>query len=476
MSVPTFSIYQLGRWLLLANLLIVVACTPETVIQDVPQQVSIITQPTTTAATPAENASTPITPPATPVVIQSSISTEVPVAATAIETSAPKETAVEPAPEPTSLPATIPILLAGQMPMRTLETETTTFSFEEGEGTQYAFSEPGRVVGVLPNDDLLYLTSEGLSTLNLEQRTLQLLIENPLLPILTPRNSDRMLVPTDAPDKQFPVWSIKHDGSEPILLGTTSGYFPFYSATDDGKALLLENGHLVLTWFDGENVQKQQLYLLEERLGLNWDSLNLTLAPDFLNIPWIDFEISPDGVWVAIFDSNKFKLWVAKINGEHLQEIPLDPLILENANDEGPQVSLLSWSPDSKNLAYRESVWSNNPYKQISQLKIFSVSSGQSTPITFARESFARDLSWSLDSQHIIYTYQLLADTSQGVFNESVFLSKSDGTEKQLLAENFKSDGLVGLFLLRNSSRIIYKCRPINSQIGSDICLLETNS
>lgn len=449
MSVPTFSTYQLGRWLLLASLLIMAACTPETVMQDTSQQASTIVQPTIIATLPLENTPTVIVPSATPVVTQSSISTEMLVAATATEPSVPTETAVETATEPTSLPATTPILLAGQMPMRTLEAETTTFSFEGGEGTQYAFSELGRVVGVLPNDDLLYLTNDGLSALDLKQRTLQPIMANPRLPIIAPRNSDRMLVPTDSPDKQFPIWSIKHDGSEPILMGTTSGYFPFYSATEAGKVLLIEQGHLVLAWLDGKIIHKQALVNLEKQLEIHWSAHELSEAPGKGSAtPWIDLEISPDGNWIALFDGYQGKFWLTKLDGSLVQEIQLNsnlPALWQNGT--GPYIDFMGWNQKSSMLAYQEGFWSDEVNYPPSMFKIIDIHTLNTFEIAVS-ESIGDKLIWSPNGELVAFT------TTNPITGSKLFISNPDGTNQHVLAENQFMD----LFWIPSMNIPIYGC------------------
>ncbi|MCA9994346.1 MAG: hypothetical protein KDE56_01285 [Anaerolineales bacterium] len=462
MSVPTFSTYQIGRWLLLVSLLILSACTPETVIQDLPQEVTTVTQPTPVETMSLENPPIVVISSATPIATQTLVMTILPPKATQIEP--PTILSSEVVISPLLTPEAKPIIISETEPTEKINAVINIDKTSYGlEVTQYDFESIGALTAILPNNDLLVQINGTLFSTNIRELTSHPLISDITngTPILVVPNTSRLIVPITLSSKEYPVWSIGTDGSTPLFMGTTSGFFPLFSATSDGKVLMLEDGHLVLRWYEGTNLYSQHLNHLEEILQLKWSTYNLTLGPSESNweTPWIDFEISPNGQWIALFDGKESKLWLATIDGEIIQDVQLDPFILSSPD---PQVRFLHWSPDSQKIAYREGIYSSGLTTNYQQLKIATINS-KSTPIklTNAHDSIAGVAAWSFDGNAIAYTLKSL-DNAQGDVNHEnmkLFVALPDGSNPQQVSNSFYLSNFTSLFWQNNSQALVYTCR-----------------
>ena len=319
---------------------------------------------------------------------------------------------------PTILPAATdpynegPAQIAISNEITAIEIITTPFTFNEVAGTRYQLSQPGLLLGVLPDNQILIRSeNNSISIVDLTHSTTRKLVENVRFPVEVAPTAQRIIVPLPSETGQYPIWSIGFQGESPKLLGTTSGYFPFYSTTDDGKVLLIENGHLILKWYEDEQLKSQPLEQLEEMLNLQWHTYDLTKGPDESRweTPWIDFSISPRGKWLAVFDGQARKFWLISVDGTIVKEIPIDPQVPEYQSDlgEGPQIKFHRWSPDEKYLIYQESVWGRMGNSAYQQLKIASPEEDYPTlSLTTAEQSIAGDASWSPDGKLVAYSAQ----------------------------------------------------------------------
>lgn len=379
---------------------------------------------------------------------------------------------------PTAVPttpipaATIPVDMtppqAASGQIRTLDVITTTFTVDGAQGIQYSIAEPGRLIGMLPNGDMILLGENRSLLITDDNFVAQPLFENVRLPIHTSLKENRIIFPLISLTKQYSIWSAGVDDSDPTFLGTTMGYFPYFSVTDDGKVLLNENNHLVLKWIEGETVQSQPLNMLETQLGLDWSDYDyVQKGPDEIP-PWIDFTISPDGQWIAVFDSEQVKLWLATLDGQQVRDVPLDPAILGwRGSGAGPYVRFSDWSPDSSQIAYREGVWTNNPGINYHQIKIVDTSGGQPIQITSPDTTVGGYLAWSSDGQYIAFslaTFKSIAERQEAVQmglepqrGSDIFVANPDGSEAQKISETHYPDGS-SLFWHPNKHMLLYTC------------------
>jgi len=313
----------------------------------------------------------------------------------------------------------------------TIEITTTPFTFNDVTGTRYRLSEPGLLLGVLPDNQIL-LRSENnsISIVDLTHSTARKLVENVRFPIEIAPTAQRIIVPLPSETKQYPIWSIGFQGESPKLLGTTTGFFPFYSTTDDEKVVLIENGHLVLKWYEDDQLKSQPLEQLEERLDLQWHTYDLTKAPDENDwaTPWIDFQISPDGKYIAIFDGNHTNFWLMTVNGTLTKDIALNPTIpkYDPLQGMGPQVDFLTWSPNSEYLALREGIWGSFGGSTYQQLKIASIDKeAPLIELTFPEDSIAGDVSWSANSEYLTYSAKVWGVFLEGKVKETYLYTRS---------------------------------------------------
>lgn len=380
---------------------------------------------------------------------------------------------------PTNVPimpeatATIPVDLtppqAAPGQIRQLDVVTTTFTVEGAQGIQYSIADSGQLVGMtLDGDMILWGKNWSLLIVDMNHFTARSLFENVRLPIYVSQKNNRIIFPLDSPSKQYPIWSVNIDGGEPVFLGTTTGYFPFFSATDDGKALVIENNHLVLKWIEDEIVQSQSLKPLEDQLGLDWSIYDLTQAPDYEVTPWIDFSISPDGQWVAVFDGNQTELRLATLDGQQIRNVPLDPAILRRGESgTGPFVRFSGWSPDSSHIAYHEGIWTNNPYVNYHQIKIVDTTGNQPIQITSTDTTVGGYLAWSADGQHIAFslaTFKSIGERQEAgqmglepQKGSDIFVANPDGSEAQKVSETHYP-GALNMFWHPAKNTLLYIC------------------
>ena len=361
-----------------------------------------------------------------------------------------------------------------------IEIITAPLTYNDVTGTRYQLSKPGLLLGVLPDNQILIRSeNNSISVVDLTHSTERKLVENVRFPVEIASRTQRIIVPLLSETKQYPIWSIGFEGESPKLLGTTTGYFPFYSTTDDGKVLCLENGHLILKWFDNNQVQSQLLTPLERNLKLQWNIYDLSKGPDETNweTPWIDFLISPRGNWVAIFDGKQVKLWLATIDGATVKEIPLDPEILAFQSDlgEGPQVKFHRWSPDEKFLIYQEGIWGRIGNSTFQQLKIVSIEDYPTISLTLAEQSLAGDASWSLDGKYVAYSVQPWDSFLSGSLQEA-YLFIAGFQNGSLIDKHSIFDAyrlFVGSFWRGEGDEIIFNCwNTSTSNLKTDICTL----
>lgn len=342
---------------------------------------------------------------------------------------------------------------------RILEVITQTFTVENAQGTQYSLSEPTRLVGLLPNDELM-LEGNNYSwfAFNLNDFVLRPLFENMRPPVYSGGSPERIIFAIEDLSHHYPIWSVNIDGSDPVLLGTTTGYFPRFSVSSDGKTVVIEQGHLVMKWLENGIIKNQPLTTLEMELGINWQDYDLTKPTDYETTPWIDFQVSPDGQKIAIFDGGQTKLWLATIDGVLIKEVLLDPTILEVSGDETwPYVTLLNWSPDSRSIAYREGIWSNNPGINYQQLKIVDVADHAPFSVTSISEGVGLVLTWSPDGLHIAFSFTTYATLNKQQRGADLFVANPDGSQPQKVSETFHSSPS-SLFWLSDSHTLLYRC------------------
>ena len=375
---------------------------------------------------------------------------------------------------PTIFPDAFPQVLNGST--TTQDVVTRTISSVSVPETAYQFSS-GRLVGVLSNDDLILQQANNLlGLLDLTDFSTTPALQNSILPILPFGENRDLIVPVDSANKRYPVWSVDLDSGETILLGTTTGYFPFFSSSADGKVLLLENGHLVIKWFDGQEIQSQILTALESSIDLKWSSYDLTQSPGTTNwdlTPWIDFELSPDGQWVALFDGLEAKIWIASVDGQIVQSIPIDPEILQQSTSTaidalGVQIVFLGWSPDSQTLAYREGVWADKPGYRYQQIKLVSIDGFNVINLTSAVNSIGGTAAWSADGQYVAYALQPYSpppDSNEFPIGSLLYVADSEGMNPVLVSNIFHLEG-PSLFWLSDSSTLVYKCRLTESTVS----------
>lgn len=366
----------------------------------------------------------------------------------------------------------------------TIEITITPFTFNDVTGTRYRLSEPGLLLGVLPGNQILIRSeNNSISIVDLTHSTARKLVENVRFPVEIVPTTQRIIVPLPSETKQYPIWSIGFQGETPKLLGTTSGYFPFYSTTDDGKVLLIENGHLVLKWYEDDQLKSQPLEQLEERLDLQWHTYDLTKGPDesHWGTPWIDFSISPMSKWLAIFDGKARQFWLISIDGTMIKEIPIDPQISEYQPDlgEGPQIKFHSWSPDEEYLIYQESIWGRMGNSAYQQLKIASPETDYPTlSLTNAEQSIAGDASWSPDGKLIAYSAQSWDSFYSGDLREAhLFLTSFQNGRVDDADVIFDAYRLyVGSFWQNEDNVLFFNCWDTSTEdFKTDICAFNAN-
>ena len=200
------------------------------------------------------------------------------------QTQTPEElpTPIEtPSPVPTDLPSPSVITIEP----RTVNVTKEPIADDEGSmGTHYVFSELVSVINQLPDNQFLSITQENgtsgfantISIVNVDNSTISPILRDVHPKLLTPPQSDNLFVTVEVPPgKPIPVWAVEISDSEPIALGMTAGFSsPLYSATSDGRILFIENGHLTLKWIEGDSIHSQILIEIEEKLSLNWSSVD----------------------------------------------------------------------------------------------------------------------------------------------------------------------------------------------------------
>lgn len=390
---------------------------------------------------------------------------QTPIEITADNSTQPREIESPEATSPVAATATLdpnnkPQFLS--VPTSTLQFTAQLTTDENEPIKQYRVSEAGYPVGMLSDGSpLLFLEEEDvLSVVELDGLKIRPRIGNIIRPIIPLPLNNLLVAPVNNNHKQYPVWQISVDSDHATLLGTTTGFSPLFSATADGKVLIIENGHLVLKWLGEQTVESLPLTTLENLLALDWANYDLTQFPDENNweTPWINFSISPDGQWVAIFDGKQAKLWLATIDGQVIQEIPLNPTTLLEQPGEGkrPYVIFSGWSSDSRQVAYREGIfWTRPPSMQI---KIANISGEEPIPITSVQDTIGGYLAWSPDGQTIAFSsvkYRDLPERSRG---SDLFIANADGSNPQKISEIHHAGSVSSLLWQPDGQALIFTC------------------
>lgn len=348
---------------------------------------------------------------------------------------------------------------------RVVDVVSNTFRVEDSQGIQYSFTDSagrlGDLLGILPNDELLFYGANGtVKAFDLSSVTVRSIFENVRRPLQIAKEANRVIFPLDAPSKQYPIYSADLSGGDLIFLGTTMGYFPFFSAADDSRVVVIEDKHLVVKIIEGGTVHTQTLESLEAQLGLDWQSYDFTNGPDYQVTPWIDFSISPDGRWLAIFDGKQAKLWLVTLDGEQIVDIPLDPRVLKNnSGDLGPYVRFSGWSPDSSRIAYREGIWTEQPFSPY-ELKVVDTSGNPPVQITSAETGIGGYLAWSFDSQYIAFSFVSWRDISdeqlgiERAKGSDLYIANSDGTDSRKVAETHHT----GIYWYPSKHAVFFGC------------------
>lgn len=372
------------------------------------------------------------------------------------ETNSPVEVelTVTVTPTPLNEIADIPTPTMLTDPTRTVEiTQDSLTQYGLPDAEKYTLSEPVRVAEILPNGKVLGFTNrdEVLSIIDIDEGAIQPFIGDISPKLLTPLESDYIFIAVQVPrDQQYPVWGIHVNGETPILLGTTTGVGPLYSSTIDGKVLLVEDGHLVLKWLDGNAVQSKSLELIEEELDLNWDQIDLRQSSD--SVPITDLSISPNGQWLALFDSSQAKLWIVSIDSEFVQEVPF-PLGGE------PWITFLDWSSDERWLGY--SVKSRNvpASSYYDTLQIVEVGSNKEPVTLISSPLLGIGMAWSPNGDLLAYTAtERHSVHPSGSSVEQLFLADGSGRNRRKLSDFYRGDGIKSLYWNRDNGTLSYKC------------------
>lgn len=374
----------------------------------------------------------------------------------------------------TIVPATITAISPTSTPIPAipLEVETVDISNEFFAGTQYHFIDPIEPTGILPESgELLMLhDNDQLWAVNINNLTARVLAENVRWPIFAPSQANHLIFTRDEGGRKYSVWITNRDGSEPLLLGNTSGYFPIVSVTNEGKVLILEDGHLVLKWREGDVIQSWGLNDLELKLGLTWEMIEPNAAE---YTPGIDFMISPDGQWVAVFDGEQTRLWLATTDGQTIQDIPINTEILERDEVYNLliQIFFLSWSPDSQQLAYHEGYSNLSMIRDShSEVKLVGMDSEIPVNITFAETTQAGGLDWSLDGQ--LFTFSSKTYASYLEPGSDLFIANADGSDIRQISNSFTGTARWRTLWIPNSNTLIYGC--LGPEIGDNMFITDT--
>lgn len=380
----------------------------------------------------------------------------------------------------TIVPATITVIppTSTPPPVIPLEVETIDISNEFFTGTQYHFLEPLEVVGMLPESGKLLMIYDynQLWAVDINSLTAHVLADEKIRwPVFVPSQANQIVFTRFESGRDYSVWVANRDGSNPLLLGTTWGDSPLVSATDDGKVLILENGHLVLKWREGEGIQSQQLSSLESKLNLTWEKLEPNA--DGFDSP-IDFMLSPNGEWVGVFDGEQNKFWIATIDGQLIHEVPINPSFLELENNLDTvllQVTFTGWSPDSQTLAYTEG-YANyaTPHDSQHEIKWITIADGQPVNITDASTTYGSGLNWSPDGQFILFSYESYGEMLEKP-GTGLFFADIDRRDIKQVSENY-----FGYFPFwsSNGHTLIYGCwgaDPDSDSVVVDTCIVSEN-
>jgi len=282
--------------------------------------------------------------------------------------------------------------------------EVEPLTYKGVSGSRYRLATPGTLLGVFSENEVLVRSeNNSISVINLTDSTSRKLVDSVRYPVEIVLDEERLIVPLRSETSDYPIFSIGFYGEYPQLLGKTTGYFPFYSVTNSGRVLVIEDGYLTLKWYEDDKLMSQSLTQIERTLGLSWSEYDFTKSPDDSDwkTPWIDFEISPNGEYIALYDDNHAKFWIVTLDGSVIREFERQEY--DSVEDTGPEVEFLGWSPDSRHLIYRQGAWKSwGP--ALLYLKLVSVNGDESpSELTFIEQSTAQDATWSINGQYIAY-------------------------------------------------------------------------
>lgn len=385
-----------------------------------------------------------------------------------------------PLPEPTDIPS--PKVITTEPRMVGITSEPIV---EKGEakGEMYVFSEYVRAADTLPDGRILGFSSDETLVLvdvdsNDGNASITSLVDDISPVFLAPPKSDYIFVTTKAePDQLFPIWAIDATNSQPILVGLTSGIWPLYSATSDGKVVFIEDGHLTLKWIEENVIRSLPLKEIEEKLELNWDQFDLTQNPYYNGVPLIDFSISPDGQWLAIFDGGRGKFWLITVDGELVREVPFSPS--SSAPGEGPSIRFHVWSPDSQWIGYRVGVWIDSPdpvNKNFAELQIVSVNDSDApTTLASSPSMYGIEVVWSPNGEHLAFsaTDGMRQLHPSGFPIEYLFLADGDGANIEQLSRLLAGDSVKSIYWAPSSQTITFKCQDPDIGQRGELCEID---
>ena len=115
-----------------------------------------------------------------------------------------------------------------------------------------------------------------------------------------------------------------------------------------------------------------------------------------LDIKGKDFAWSPNGEWIAVL--KPYELWIISPDGISERQ-------LVSVNRAFGELQTVAWSPDSKQIAFLQTISSDKP--EIATIKTVVVSNVAVTDVISVTTGYPILLAWSPDSKSIALTYNM---------------------------------------------------------------------